>query len=115
MDDRRMALELWFAAANECAGFTVDRFNESLPRTGYFVGGQSWTLIRAAELLTPEDVDQYVSTHPNTRYFGMWVDDHKVYVDSVDHISDHDKAHAVASERHELAVFNITTGECERS
>lgn len=114
-DDQRIARELWWATLNGCVGFTVDTHGESLPREGYFVGGQSYTLVRAANMITPDEITRYVQSHPNTRYFGMWVEDHQVYVDCVDHITDAATAHTLGQEREEIAIYNITTGECEQS
>jgi len=40
---------------------------------------------------------------------GTWVDEGKLYVDAVDLIVDTDEAIALAAERGELAIYNLTT------
>jgi hypothetical protein len=114
-DDTRTTAALWAAIRNGAEGVTVDALGNELPRYGYYVGGASWTLVRAAHAITPDDVAGYVSTHSGTRYFGMWVDGGRVYLDAVDLIYRESEAHETARERRELAVFNISTGECEGS
>ena len=114
-DDQRIARELWWATLNGCVGFTVDTHNEPLPRNGYFVGGQSYTLVRAANMITPDEITRYVTSHPETRFFGMWVEGSDVYVDCVDHVTDAETAHQMGQDREEIAIYNIATGECERS
>lgn len=114
-DDTRTTASLWAAIQNGSEGVTVDSLGNELPRYGYYVGGQSWTLVRAAHAVTPDDVAGYVSTHSATRYFGMWVDGGRVYIDAVDLIYRESEAHATARERRELAIYNISAGECEAS
>lgn len=114
-DDTRTTASLWHAIQNQAAGVTVDALGGEMPRYGYWVGGQSWTLVRAAHVITPDDVAGYVSTHSDARYFGMWVDGGRVYLDAVDLIYRASEAHETAYERRELSVFNISTGSCEES
>lgn len=112
-DDTRTTATLWHAIRNGSAGVTADSLGNELPHYGYWVGGQSWTLVKAIGRVTPDDVAGFVSAHPETRYFGMWVEDGRVYLDAVDLIYSATEAHAVASERRELSIFNISAGECE--
>ncbi|OII61199.1 hypothetical protein BJP40_06640 [Streptomyces sp. CC53] len=94
-------------------GATVDSYRQPLPETGYWVGGQSWTLVKAVSRITPDDVAGFVSTHPNARYFGVWVENGRAYLDVVDHVPAERSAYALATARSEMAVFNIATGESE--
>lgn len=114
-DDTRTTASLWRAIQDGADGVTVDSLGNELPKYGYYVGGRSWTLVRAAHAVTPDDVAGYVSTHSDTRYFGMWIEGGRVYLDAVDLIYREADAHATGRERRELAVFNISTGECEES
>lgn len=114
-DDTRTTAALWAAIRNGAEGATVDALGGELPRYGYWVGGRSWTLVRAAHAVTPDDVAGYVSVHPDARYFGLWVDGGRVYLDAVDLIYRETDAHDVARERRELAVFNIRSGQSEES
>lgn len=114
-DDTRTTASLWAAIQNGADGATVDALGNELPRYGYYVGGASWTLVRAAHAVTPDDVAGFVSTHPDTRYFGMWVEDGRVYLDAVTLIYRESEAHETARERRELAIYNISAGECETS
>lgn len=112
-DDTRTTRQLWAAISSGQAGITVDALDNELPHYGYFVGGRSWTLVRAAALITPDDVAGYVSSNSDARYFGMWVDGGRVYLDAVDLIYRESDAQDAARERCELAVFNVRTGNCE--
>ena len=114
-DNTRTTAALWSAIRTGRDGVTVDALGNDLPRYGYYVGGQSWTFVRAAHAVTPDDVAGYVSAHSATRYFGMWVEGGRVYLDAVDLIYRETDAHETARERRELAVFNISSGECETS
>ena len=114
-DDTRITRELWAAIQSGQDGATVDALGFELPHYGWYVGGKSWTLVRAAEHITPDDVAGYVSVHPDTRYFGMWVDGGRVYLDSVDLIYREADAHTLGRKRRELSVYNISARECEPS
>jgi hypothetical protein len=62
--------------------------------------------------VTPDDVAGFISTHPETRYFGMWEDGGKIYIDAVDLIYSGSQAAELARERGELAYFDISDGQC---
>lgn len=112
-DDVRVTRELWAAISSGADGATVDAHGGELPRYGYLVGGRSWTLVRAAHRVTPDDVAGFVSRNSDSRYFGMWVEDGRVYLDCVDLIYRESDAFEAARERRELAVFNVRSQECE--
>jgi hypothetical protein len=112
-DNARTTQELWSAIRDGAPGVTVDSWGGELPHYGYYVGGASWTLVRARNTITPDDVAGFVSQH-DSRYLGMWVDGDRVYLDAVDHIYRSTDAHAVATARRELEIYNISTRECEK-
>lgn len=112
-DNTRVTRELWAAISGGQDGATVDALGGELPHYGYLVGGRSWTLVRAASRVTPDDVAGFVSANEDARYFGMWVDGGRVYLDAVDLIYRESDAKDAARERCELSIFNIRTGECE--
>lgn len=112
-DATRVTRELWNATQTRSEGATVDALDFPLPHYGYWVGGQSWTLVKAADRVTPDDIAGFVSAHPSARYFGVWVEDDRAYFDVVDLIYREETARETARERHELAVFNISTRETE--
>lgn len=114
-DDTRITRELWRAIADHADGFTVDALDDELPDHGYFVGGQSFTQIRPVALTTPDDVAGFVSVHPNTRFFGVWEDNGMIYIDAVDHVESDAQAHDLGRARKEIAIYNISTEECEAS
>ncbi|WP_146132525.1 hypothetical protein [Streptomyces solincola] len=105
--------KLCAAIRNGVDGETVDATGGTLPTHGYWVGGRSWTLVKSASRVTPDDVAGFVSAHPTARYFGVWVENGRAYLDIADHVLSPRDAHAMAVERNEIAVFNIDTGECE--
>lgn len=105
--------KLWDAVRTGQDGATVDVLGGEAPRYGYLVGGASWTLVRAASNLTPDDVAGFVSAHPHARYFGMWVDGGRVYLDVVDLVYRESDAFESARERAELSIYNVRTAECE--
>lgn len=111
-DNARTTATLWHAIRNGEAGVTADSLGFELPHYGYYVGGQSPTLVMPTGTVTPDDVAGFVSTHPETRYFGMWEDDGKIYVDAVDLIYSGQRAMELARERGELAVFDISDRKC---
>lgn len=47
-------------------------------------------------------------------YIGTWLDEGTVYIDAIDLIEDTDEAIKVASERGELAIYNLATGQTIR-
>lgn len=105
---------LWSAIQSGKDGETVDALGRSgLPRYGYYVGGRSWTLVRAASNVTPDDVAGFVSANDDASFYGMWVDGGRVYIDAVDLIYSTPEAFRIARERCELSIFNISTGECQ--
>ncbi|MFF8831367.1 hypothetical protein [Streptomyces sp. NPDC015131] len=104
---------LFQAIRSGSEGVTVDSYGRELPETGYWVGGQSWTLVKAVSRVTPDDVAGFVSTHPEARYFGVWVEKGRAYIDAVDYVEGSRRAFALATVRSEMAVFNIGTGESE--
>jgi hypothetical protein len=112
-DATRVTRELWAAISSGSEGTTVDANGGELPKYGYLVGGRSWTLVRAAHRITPDDVAGFVSRNSDSRYFGMWVEAGRVYLDAVDLIYRESEAFETARERCELAVFNARTAQCE--
>jgi len=112
-DDTRTTAKLWRAIQEGADGVTVDTLGGEDPRYGYFVGGASWTLVKAVERVTPDDVAGFVSAHGEHRYIGMWVDAGRVYLDAVDLVYREADAFAVGRERRELTIFNVRTRECE--
>jgi len=113
-DHTAVTRALWTAIQSGKAGATVDALGRSgLPRYGYYVGGHSWTLVRAAHAITPDDVAGFVSANPDAPYYGMWVDGGRVYLDAVDLIYSTPEAFKIARERCELSIFDISSGECQ--
>lgn len=112
-DDTRTTREIWAAISSGSDGTTVDALDGQLPCYGYWVGGRSWTLVRAASKITPDDVAGFVSSNSDCRYFGMWLDSGRVYLDAVDLIYSATDAREAASDRCELSIFDISSGECQ--
>lgn len=112
-DRVRTTRKLWAAISSGADGVTVDALDGEAPRYGYMVGGGSWTLVRAAALITPDDVAGFVSAHPDARYFGMWVDGGRVYLDVCNLVYREADAFKTAADRSELSIFNVRTAECE--
>lgn len=107
--------QLWNAIRNDADGVTVDVTGSALPTGGFFVGGSAEPLVKGQDHITPDDVAGYVSTHPEARFFGLWREGDQYWLDCTEHYADADAAHSVARQRHEIAVYNITTGGCEQS
>ncbi len=106
-------ITIWWAIEDRLPGTTVDTTGEKLPDHGYFVGGASWTLVRATDMITSEDVAAYLAAHTGARYVGMWTEDGRVYLDAVTHVNDRADAMRLGSDRHELAIYNITDAQAE--
>ncbi|MFD8117078.1 hypothetical protein [Streptomyces microflavus] len=107
--------ELFGAIRSGKPGATVGVRNNTLPTDGFWVGGRSWTLVKSAERITPDDVAAYVTAHAAAEFIGMWVDGGRVFLDVTDHFETSGAAHSIASARNEIAVFNISSGQSERT
>lgn len=104
---------LYAAVQARVSGITLDTLGETLPESGYWVGGQSWTLTKSVDNFTRDDVEDYVAAHPASRFFGVWVENGRAYLDITDHVESARAAHQLACQRCEFAVFNISSGQCE--
>lgn len=107
------ALRIWWAVEEGQPGTTVDTKDQELPTTGYYVGGESWTLVRAWARITRQDVIDFVAAHPASRYIGMWMNGGRVYLDAVTHTDDQRTARNLGRDRRELSVYNITAARSE--
>ncbi|MEU3052263.1 hypothetical protein [Streptomyces griseus] len=107
--------ELFGAIRSGSEGVTVGTRSNNLPTDGFWVGGRSWTLVKSVDRITPDDVAAYVTAHASAEFIGMWVERGRVFLDVADHVETAEAAHFIASARNEIAVFNIGSGQCERT
>jgi hypothetical protein len=91
----------------------LDGFEQdSLPKTGYYVGGVRPSLI----VSSPTDLDRgevaWFVGGTDARYFGVWTDSETgmIYVDAVEHLDDAAAAISLALSRDEIAVWDIENG-----
>lgn len=111
-DTKIAALHLWAALKDGQDGATVPlsrpNGHGTLPSTGYWVGGRSWTLTVSAHRIRPGMVRQFTEAHPRAPYIGYWIDQSTVHLDATDHIPDLVTALALAEQRGETAIWDIT-------
>ena len=87
-------------------------FNYEEPKTGYFVGGRSWTLVGHHDVVDPYVIRDYLTSHRTLLshegvFVGWWTNDGKVYVDISEHHYSRSQAVFVAESRSEIAVWDI--------
>lgn len=93
---------------------TVAYGGSDLPTTGYFVGGLYKSLIlEDASAVRLHEVASFVTNSPAVDYYGVWTDqeDGAVYIDGVNHYESLEEALLWASEREEIAIWDIARGE----
>lgn len=93
---------------------TVAYDGSPLPTTGYFVGGRYPSLIlEDAGNLNDREVRSFVTNSPAVDYYGVWTDkeSHVVYIDGVDHYGSISDALAYASERGEIAIWDVANAQ----
>lgn len=108
----KATFKLWNAVQGGQDGITVALDGSDLPASGYFVGGASWSLVRARELVTFKNVYDFVQAHPDAAYIGYWLDNGRAYLDVCDHEPSPFVARQLATDRHELSFYDASTGTC---
>lgn len=110
----RLELALALAAGIVRGGVTLSpRVGETVPSTGYMVGGARKPLERKLEELQPWDLTSWLerTDFPAGSYVGAWVSDGVAYVDVSEHTPDRLEAEIRGLERGELAIWDIAAGE----
>lgn len=90
-------------------GGTFDLFEETLPTTGYWVGGEGHSLVFADVLhLSPVMLNGFVNALPG-RFVGWWIDEQtgKLWVDQCTWVPSLEAAHRIARSRGEIAFWDI--------
>lgn len=93
-------------AVTERRDVTVAHSADSLPTTGFVVGGKRPSLVNPE---TFGEVYAFVSRVQHADYVGVWVDRSTgtVYVDACDWIVNRGHALGLAARRNELAVYDV--------
>lgn len=110
----RLELALALAAGIVRGGVTLSpRVGETVPTTGYMVGGARKPLERKLEELQPWDLTAWLerTDFPAGSYVGAWVSDGIAYVDVSEHTPDRLEAEIRGLERGELAIWDLAAGE----
>ena len=107
------SMKIWWAIEDHEPGMTISpaTLDDAAPDHGYYVGGASWSMVRAAAMITRDDVRTFIAAHADAPFIGMWTEDGRVFLDAVDHITDRDDAIKLGRERHELAIYDIANGQ----
>lgn len=93
-------------------GGTVSAYGAGAPSFGYWVGGAGPCLvIPGPGLLDSAGLIRDFLNRCSAAYFGWWTDsdDGKFYLDCVTWVADVDKASRLASERGEIAFWDIAS------
>ena len=110
-----IAEQILSAVRGGSEGGTFPLASESLPDTGFYVGGVISSLIlvpgdtSATEELADTEVFVAELQRLGVGYVGHWTDedDGRVYIDGVEHHTTEFAAASVARERHEISIWDI--------
>ena len=98
------------------AGATVDVNGSAGPASGYMVGVPGYGITLPLSSFTLDDVAAWVTdtrrhiATADATYLGAWVDGDTVYLDVSQRFNDRGVALIVASQRDELAIWDVAAG-----
>ncbi len=86
------------------------------PTKGYMVGGASWTMTVASEMLDAYVLADFLNAHRailswEEKYLGWWTHKGRVYFDVADNVTDAHTAVTLGQYRKEIAIFNLNRME----
>ncbi len=87
-------------------------FNYEEPKTGYMVGGVSWTMVGQSGVIDPYAIQTFLEAHRailswSSIFVGWWTNDGKVYIDISDHYESESSSLVLAESRGEIAVWDV--------
>lgn len=91
-------------------------FNYEEPKTGFFVGGRSWTLVTRPDVFDPYTALDFLEAHRTVLshkavFVGWWTHQGKVYLDVTDRFRSRQNAIAEGKARGEIAIWDIERKE----
>lgn len=106
-DTLALARTLLAGALSDDGGATVSPTGESIPTTGYFVGGIVPEYSAPADILTVRRVRDFVDLYQSQTFLGSWAQDDRLVFDVSDWHPTFLSAMLAARERGEDAVYDI--------
>lgn len=95
-------------------GGTVPLYGQSLPTTGYYVGGKRETLVMDRDQVNDRSQHRAVAlslaafvTFADSPYVGAWECEGKIYFDATEWYEDLAQATAVGNSRGEIAIWDV--------
>lgn len=84
------------------------------PKTGYMVGGASWTMTVAPEMLDAYVIADFIHAHKamlswEHHFIGWWTHNGRIYLDVSENVHHFSHALELGYERKELAIFDLNT------
>lgn len=106
MDLNKIASEI--LASPEGGTVRVSGTGNPLPDTGYFVGNGAQGLVCPTEMVSRAIIlGAVVHLHTTARFIGWWTDGDRFYIEPSDWTRNYNHAVQMATERGELAFFDI--------